>query len=465
MKLPRALVLSALVVTAACGGADAGVTLKPVPAIRHAPRDVAGLTMYVRSEVEVHVEDPERLSNVRKTDAARTFREALLRALDAAGYRIATAPDRPHDLEGNILVEVKGIGPAARSFYHLRLSQEGKAIDEIVWEWPNTDYADVASVDDYAANHLVNALEDSRKLSEFARSAGAGSTNVAASGDNTAPSWPVAASPAASPPPGAFVAAAPQPAAYAVIVGIEHYRDLPAATGARADALRMASLAKTTLGLRDDHVHVALDDHATKTDIEAHLAWLTSSVPAGGRAYFYFSGHGAPDTQGGGDAYLVPYDGNASTVERSALPLARVLGGLSSSRAKEALAILDSCFSGAGGRSVIPAGARPLMRVKEEAPASQVALFTASASNEIAGASADGSGGLFTRWLTQGLGTGAADADGDGQISLQELGDWVRPRVTRDAQADHRAQTPTVTVGAGVGNAGNLVVAYGYAPH
>ena len=60
--------------------------------------------------------------------------------------------------------------------------------------------------------------------------------------------------------------------------------------------------------------------------------------------------------------------------------------------------MFDSCFSGAGGRSVLPAGARPLVRVKETtAPAGgHVAVFSASDGTEISGPSADGTqGGLL----------------------------------------------------------------------
>jgi hypothetical protein len=71
--------------------------------------------------------------------------------------------------------------------------------------------------------------------------------------------------------------------------------------------------------------------------------------------------------------------------------------------------------------------------------------------------------GLFTRTLVEGLGTGKADADGDGQISLQELSEWVKPRVNREAMKDHRTQTPSLTIGGAVGSAASFIVGYGYA--
>jgi hypothetical protein len=258
-----------------------------------------------------------------------------------------------------------------------------------------------------------------------------------------------------------FVTAAPQPAAYALIIGIEHYRDVPAATGARADAERFAAVATKTLGLRDDHIRVALEDHATRADMLSGLKWLQDNLSAGGRAYFFFSGHGAPSADS--STYLLSYDGSPKDVAGSALAMSDVMKALSETKAKDVLAIVDACFSGAGGRSVLPPGARPLMRVKELEPGPQMALFTASQGDEISGSASDENAGVFTKWVTQGLGTGQADMNGDGQVSLQELADWVGPRVARDAKKESREQHPKLLVGSGLTGPANFIVEYGLA--
>ena len=63
--------------------------------------------------------------------------------------------------------------------------------------------------------------------------------------------------------------------------------------------------------------------------------------------------------------------------------------------------------------------------------------------------------------LLQGLGGGRADNDGDGQITLQELLSWVRPRVSREARRDNREQTPQVVVGDGVPQPSDFVILQG----
>jgi hypothetical protein len=266
--------------------------------------------------------------------------------------------------------------------------------------------------------------------------------------------------PAAPPRATTYVPGTPQPAAFALIIGIEKYRNAPAPTGARADAERFRELARTTLGIPERNIRLLLDDAATRTDIEAELDWLKASVRAGGRIYFYFSGHGAPDPSAG-TPYLLPSNGRPDALARTALPLAEVMRALSETNAREVLAFVDSCFSGAGGRSVLPPGARPLVAVKAEEAAQRLALFTAASGAEISGPDQDGSGGLFTKYLLQGLGGARADMNGDGQVSLQELADWVRPRVEAEAKRQNRGQRPGVVLGRGLSAAADVIVVSG----
>lgn len=90
-----------------------------------------------------------------------------------------------------------------------------------------------------------------------------------------------------------------QPAAYAVIVGVQTYQDgLPASEGAASDAESFRGLVKKSLGIPDSQVRSLIDDSATKANVERALDWARNSVPRGGRIYFYFAGHGAPDPAG-----------------------------------------------------------------------------------------------------------------------------------------------------------------------
>ncbi len=299
--------------------------------------------------------------------------------------------------------------------------------------------------------------------SGLARAAPAGDVVAALAPRAPAPA-PSPAAPAVAPASGpSFVSGSPQPTAYAIVIGVEKYSaSLPPPTGARADARRFSDLVRTSLGVSADHVQTLFDEQATKGSIERALASTQAAVPAGGRIYFYFSGHGAPDASAG-TSYIVPTDGDPQYLGQTAIAMREVLSTLSQSKAREVLAVLDSCFSGAGGRSVLPPGARPIVRVKEEAAPAQLALFSASNGNEISGPTASGDGGLFTQYVLQGLGTGAADMNGDGQVSLSELSQWVGPRVSREAKKANRQQNPALTVGRGLGSPDSFIVEWGLA--
>lgn len=260
----------------------------------------------------------------------------------------------------------------------------------------------------------------------------------------------------------AMVSAAPQPTSFALVVGIEKYRDVTPAGGARTDAEKFAELARVTMGVPEENIKVLLDDRASKTDIAKQMRWLQANVPAGGRVYFYFSGHGAPEPTTG-VSYIVPYDGDPQYLKDTAIPMTDVLGDLEKTKAKEVLALADSCFSGAGGRSVLAPGTRPLVRVEEPKQQARVAMLSASSGAEISGPAADGSGGLFSKYLIEAIGSGQGDINGDGQISLKELADWVGPRVQREAKRANREQTPHLSLGKKLGSAGEFIVSWGYA--
>jgi hypothetical protein len=386
------------------------------------------------------------------------------KSLSRAGFRVVTDPSFPHDTTASVVVSLLYCNSyAARGSATINLEPGTGASDHVgfgdpctgpPWQHPPPDgtcFDQIAQRLAESSEVIALAANPANRAKDSSTAAVAAASALAAT---ASPSPPEAAPPS-------FTASTPQLSAYALVIGIERYRDAPAATGARADAERFAQMAHQTLGIPDDHIKVALDDRATKSDVEGHIAWLKTTVQSGGRAYFYYSGHGAPDATNG-TPYLLPYDGNPKTVGATAIPLAQAIKALSESRAKEVIAFVDSCFSGAGGRSVLPPGARPLVRVREVQPAAQVALLTASAGDEISGPAPGENLGLFTKYLTEAVGRGAADADGDGQVSLQELLDYVKPRVSREAKKDNREQTPQLIKGSGFADSRHVSVAWGF---
>ncbi|MDX6770824.1 MAG: caspase family protein [Elusimicrobiota bacterium] len=229
----------------------------------------------------------------------------------------------------------------------------------------------------------------------------------------------------------------------AVVIGVQDYADLPPATHARrdAEAMRRQLLA---LGVPERNLVLLTDARAGRSSLEKHLeAWLPRLVKPSSRVFVFFSGHGAPDPKTG-KAYLVPWDGDAAYLETTGYPLARLYDKLSALPAREVVVALDACFSGAGGRSVLAKGARPLVaKVDAGAPSPRLTVLAAAEGDQITGALDDKGHGLFTYHLLQGMAGGAADASG--RVTARALHDYLSPRVADGARRQNRDQTPVLS--------------------
>jgi len=233
---------------------------------------------------------------------------------------------------------------------------------------------------------------------------------------------------------------------YAVIVGIENYADLPAATYAERDAAAAKSFIRA-MGVPERNIVLLTGNRATKTGMEKTLeAWLPNNVSEKSRVFVYYSGHGAPDTKTG-DAYLVPSDGDPQYLTQTGYPLKRLYAKLEALKAKSVLVALDSCFSGAGGRSVLAKGTRPLVGKVDMAVQAEgkISVISASAGDQISGANEEAGYGLFTYNFLQGLNGAAKDAQG--QVTLKSLYGYLKPRVQDEARRGNRDQVPQLQNG------------------
>lgn len=224
---------------------------------------------------------------------------------------------------------------------------------------------------------------------------------------------------------------------YAIVVGIERYEGLPAADFAERDATAMRAHL-LALGYPERNVVLLTGRSAGRAAIEKYVeSWLPRAVTPDSRVLFYFSGHGAPDV-GTGSPYLLPWDGDPKFLANTAYPIKRLYERLNAVKAKQIIVAMDSCFSGAGGRSVIPKGTRPLVTQlkKEESSIGDLVVLAASASDEITGSDESQGHGLFTYHLLKGL------SERGGRASVRQLHEYLTPRVRDAARADNRDQTP-----------------------
>ena len=212
--------------------------------------------------------------------------------------------------------------------------------------------------------------------------------------------------------------AAPRKNAHAIVVGLDTYRNqLPKADYAARDAQVVAEYLSKTMGYEESNVAVLVNDRATKGDLEKYFeGWLPNRVESGDTVFIYYSGHGAPNPKTG-ESYLVPYDGDPTFIEKTGYPLSSLYQQLAKLPAKEVVVVLDSCFSGAGGRSVIAQGMRPIVtELKSPLLAKgKTIVLSASTGQQVSSTYGEKFHGLLTYFFLKGL-QGEGDTNKDGSI-------------------------------------------------
>jgi uncharacterized caspase-like protein len=94
---------------------------------------------------------------------------------------------------------------------------------------------------------------------------------------------------------------------------------------------------------------------------------------------------------------------------------------------------MDSCFSGAGGRSVLAKGARPLVTaVAASALPASVTVISASAGDQISNSYQEKGHGLFTYYFLKGL-------KEKGGADLRAVYGYLKPEVARVAREQYNA--------------------------
>ncbi|MEK6791294.1 MAG: caspase family protein, partial [Deltaproteobacteria bacterium] len=232
------------------------------------------------------------------------------------------------------------------------------------------------------------------------------------------------------------IKAQPNKNAYAIVIGIESYRQkLPKADYAAHDAKIMTEYLTKAMGYSEENVVTLINENAAKSDFEKYFEkWLPNNVEKDASVFVYYSGHGAPDVKKGG-AFLVPYDGDPQFINETGYSLKRLYAALDKLPAKEIIVALDSCFSGAGGKSVIAKGARPLVMHLEDdiRPSKNMTIISASSGDEISSTYDEKGHGLFTYYLLKGI-KDEGDENKDGKIEIGELYAYLKPQVGRTAR-------------------------------
>lgn len=226
---------------------------------------------------------------------------------------------------------------------------------------------------------------------------------------------------------------------FAFIICNENYPDAPVPYSLN-DGRMFREYCQQTLGLPEKNINMYED--ATYGSIITAVEKMKSIADAyEGEAsvIFYYAGHGFPDDKQQ-TAYLLPIDGDASSITTTGYSLAKLYKEIASLKLKSSVVFLDACFSGAKREDQMLASSRGVaIKVKEEAPQGKMVVFSASQGDETAHQMEDKHHGLFTYFLLKELQATQGDVD------LGTLTDFVTKHVKRQSVViNNKKQTPTV---------------------
>ncbi|MEU7524427.1 caspase family protein [Saccharothrix sp. NPDC042600] len=224
----------------------------------------------------------------------------------------------------------------------------------------------------------------------------------------------------------------------ALVVAVDSYshaglRQL-AAPAADADALAEV-LGDADLGAFD----VDVLRNPTSTAVAERVDDLLADRDPGDLVVLHFSCHGLLDPRG--ELYLAATNTTPDRLPSTAVDAALVNRLMRRSRAGQVVLFLDCCYGGAFERGVIPRAGGAVDIGGQFTAESRFGggygrvVVTASSATEYAFEGLEpvefdrAQPSVFTGALTEGLRTGAADLDGDGQVTLAELYDYVHRRV------------------------------------
>ncbi len=212
---------------------------------------------------------------------------------------------------------------------------------------------------------------------------------------------------------------------YALLIGISNYNagldPLPSAVK-DVDALREVLLNPEIGGFADGDVKVLKD--AEKGAIETAIYHLFAHRKPDDLLLLYFSGHGVTDDRR--DFYFTGISTSKEALPPTAVSSVYVQSEMDRSRSQRQVAILDCCHSGA-----FPKGmkAKDIGTVDIKLGGEGRAILTAADSSQYAFEQEGFELSLYTHFLVEGLKTGAADRDEDGDVSVDELHLYVEGKV------------------------------------
>lgn len=220
----------------------------------------------------------------------------------------------------------------------------------------------------------------------------------------------------------------------ALLIGVSEYgRGLSALPGTQEDIQIMQRVLLNPQISGFDEVQVL--SNPDRTEMESAIETLfTENRSPDDLILLYFAGHGVRDDEGKLYFATSITETNAQGRIRTAraVPAREVQRYMDGSPSERQVLILDCCFSGAFANDMTTRRAEVVpVDVRSQLGGRGRAVLTSSTATQFS--YEQEGGGIYTCYLVLGLETGAADRDGDGQITVDELHEYAREKVREAA--------------------------------
>ncbi len=215
----------------------------------------------------------------------------------------------------------------------------------------------------------------------------------------------------------------------ALLIGVSEYEPgltpLPAATK-DVEAMQRVLLHPDIGGFDDVTLLINPQQYVMQEAIEA----LFGDRQKDDLVLLFFSGHGIKDENG--KLYFAARNTKKNDkgvlVKATTVPANFVHEVMSNSRSRHEVVILDCCFSGAFAEGML-AKDDGFVDVKNQLGGEGRAILTSSTSTQYSFEQQGADTSTYTRYIVEGLETGAADRDQDSLISVDELHEYAKKRV------------------------------------
>ncbi len=208
---------------------------------------------------------------------------------------------------------------------------------------------------------------------------------------------------------------------YAVVIGIANYPKMDVLDYSDDDAYNFYSFLESKNDKRE-HVRFLVDENATAANIKSAIKDVAERAGSNDQIVIYYSGHGV-------EKAIIPFESDG---KNDLLPHQEISRILQHSAAVNKTLYIDACNID-----------EPEANVQKNMNFDGLTVFYSSSPGENSLEFDELKQGVFSYFLIDGL-KGAADADGDGHISITELYDYVFTNVRNYTEY---AQYPSLVIG------------------